>query len=78
MTTYHITAEPMPEQNPAPRDCPIVPQDYIADCEREVVDFGELIMGEDAPYFREHVDKELGPLFQYSGTPTLFLDSQRR
>ena len=78
MTTYHITAEPRPGQNSAPRDCPLMPQDYIADSEREAVAFGEKIMDEDAPYFRGHVDKDLGPLFQYSDKPAYFLNTQRR
>jgi hypothetical protein len=83
MTTYHITAEPRPGQNPAPRDCPLMPQDYIADNEREAVDFGESIVTEDAHYLQQRAydapsdetdafpeaDEDVGPLFQYSDSP---------
>jgi hypothetical protein len=50
MATYHVTAEPGPGQNPDPRTCPLVPQDFMADSEDEAVRLGEQIVAEDADH----------------------------
>jgi hypothetical protein len=48
MPTYYVTAEPIPEQSPDLRSCPLLPFDVVADNEAEAVEHGQMIVDDDA------------------------------
>jgi hypothetical protein len=48
MPAYHVTADPVPGQNPASLTCSLVPQAFMKESEKEAIGLGEQIVTEDA------------------------------